>query len=208
MSREADARKTVIAYCRKLYDKGFVPGIDGNISIRVDADTAVITPSGVSKETVTEEDLVYMKLTGEKISGQRDPSSETPMHLAAYVHRSDVGAVIHAHSPNVIAFAMAGRQIDTRCAPFAYDHLGIVGHVPYYAPGSEALHAGVVSAVKNGYQAIILKSHGPMVLGRNMADAYEKLDLLEAYAEMLMKATLLGGADILTDKQLSEIVHG
>lgn len=78
---EAEARKTMIEYCRILYDKGYVPGIDGNISVRVDGDKALITPTGVSKRTVTEEELALVSLSGEFISGKK-PSSETPMHLA------------------------------------------------------------------------------------------------------------------------------
>lgn len=208
MSKEAEARKVVIEYCRKLYDSGMLPGNDGNISVRVDEDTAIITPSGVSKWAVTEDELVYMKITGEKISGHKNPSCESPMHLAVYANRKDVGAVIHAHSPNVIAFAMARKHIDTRYAPFAYVHLGIVADIAYYAPGALGLHKSVVEAVNNGNNAMVLHNHGSMVLGETMPDAFIKTDLLEAYAGMLIKSSLLGGACMMTDEELKEIPCG
>ncbi|MDD5018110.1 MAG: class II aldolase/adducin family protein [Eubacteriales bacterium] len=208
MNNEKKARKRVAEYCRRLYEKGFMPGIDGNVSVRVDSDTAIVTPAGLSKETITPGDLVCMKLTGEVISGSRQPSSETPMHLAAYRLRHDIGAVIHAHSPNATAFALCGKHIDTRYAPFAYMHLGVIGDVPYDAPGTPEFHQSVTAAVKKGYNVIMFKNHGAMVLGANLPDAYAKTDLLEAYAGMLLKAELLGGASVLSDKQLEKIVHG
>ena len=205
MNKENEVRKEVIDYCRKLYGGGFLPGIDGNISMRIDENTVVITPSGVCKGTVTEDELVTMTLGGEVVSGYKKPSCETPMHLTAYIHRPEVNAVIHAHSPNIIAFAMAGKHIDTQCAPFTYEHIGEVCDVSFGTPGSAGLHDGVTAAVKKGYKAIVLQSHGSMVLGVDMLDAFVNTDLLEAYAGMLIKAAVLGGARVLTKQQLSDI---
>ena len=208
MSKEAEVRKVIIEYCRKLYDGGFLPGIDGNISMRLDENTAIVTPTGVCKGTVCEDELVTMTLDGEVVSGHKRPSCETPMHLTAYVHRPEVNAVIHAHSPNVLAFAMAGRSIDMRYAPFTYEHIGRIADVGFGTPGSDTLHAGVTAAVKKGYTAIILQSHGSIILGTDMLDAFVNTDLLEAYAGMLIKAEVLGGARMLSDAQLKHLSCG
>ena len=87
----------VIDYCRQLYAGGFMPGIDGNISMRIDENTVAITPSGVCKGTVKEDELAVVTLDGDVVAGCKKPSCETPMHLAAYIHRPEVNAVIHAH---------------------------------------------------------------------------------------------------------------
>jgi L-fuculose-phosphate aldolase len=208
VSREAEVRKIVIDYCRRLYDGGFLPGIDGNVSMRLDENTAVVTPTGVCKATVREDELVTMTLDGEVVRGHMKPSCETPMHLTAYVHRPEVNAVIHAHSPNVLAFAMAGRSIDLRYAPFTYEHIGAIADVGFGTPGSDTLHQGVTAAVKKGYTAILLQSHGSIILGADMLDAFVNTDLLEAYAGMLIKAEALGGARMLTEEQLNEISCG
>ena len=207
MNSGNNAKSIMIQYCRKLYDKGLMPGKDGNVSLRVDQEMVIVTPSGVCKGTVTEDELVFMKVTGEVISGSKQ-SSETPMHLAAYKIRKDAGAVIHAHRRSIGAFALAGKPIDTRYAPFAYLHLGKIGSVPYITPGSAGLHEAVAEALSSGHAAIILLSHGSLVIGRDIQDAVEKLDMLEAYADMLLKAQLLGGAKILSDKELGEITQG
>ncbi len=206
--KESEIRKEVIEFCRRLYDKGHMPGIDGNISMRVDDECAIVTPSGVSKGRVTEDQLVLMSLTGEKLKGNMKPSSEAPMHLAAFRNRPEVGAVIHAHSPNAVAWAMTHKPLDTRYAPFAYYHLGTVGHVPYLTPGSAAFHQAVTEQIKTGGKAIMLSSHGAMSLGTDMHDAFVTIDLLDAFCNMLIKALSLGGAYVLTGKELDEITGG
>ena len=206
--KEAEVRREVIEFCRRLYEKGYMPGIDGNVSMRVDDERAIVTPSGVCKGYVTEDQLVLMKLTGEKLKGELKPTSEAPMHLAAFIHRPEVYAVIHAHSPNAVAWAMTHRPLDTRCAPFAYEHLGTVGLVPYLTPGSPVFHQAVSEQIKAGRKAIMLSSHGAMTLGSDMHDAFVTIDLLEAYCGMLIKAALLGGAYVLTDKELDAVTGG
>lgn len=208
MDKEVEKRKELIEYCRLIYDRGFLPGIDGNVSVRVDEDTVLVTPTGISKRTVTENELVYIKVEGQIISGNNSPSSETPMHLEAYRQRKEVGAVIHAHSCSIGAFAFAGKTLDTRSAPFAHFHIGTVGEVPYITPGSPALHKKVREAYESGCRALILMNHGSIVLGSNLKDAYQRLDMLEAYARMLLDAQILGGAKLLTGEELREITGG
>jgi L-fuculose-phosphate aldolase len=205
---EAEVRKEVAEICRTLYEKGYMPGVDGNISMRVDENHAIVTPSGVCKGRVKEDQLVLMSLSGEKIKGDLKPTSEAPMHMAVYALRPDVNAVIHAHSPNAVAWAMTRRPLDTRYAPFAYYHLGTVGLVPYLASGSPELHRAVADEIKTGGCAMMLASHGTMVLGADMQDAFAKADLLESYCDMLIKALALGGACVLTDKELNELHAG
>lgn len=206
MSRESKARKELVQYCRKLYEKGFLPGIDGNLSMRVDDKSILITPSGISKKIVKPSELVRISLSGDVLCKDKWPSKETNMHLAVY-NNSDNNAAFHVHSPNATSHALCKKNIDTRYAPFAYYHLGVVGYVHYLPAGSDELHREVVSFIKNKHKVILLESHGVMVLGSNMQDAFAKTDLLESYAGMLINADSLGGAQMLTDAQLSEL-HG
>jgi len=206
MSCERKARKTLVQYCRRLYGKGYLPGVDGNISMRLDEKSILITPSGVSKELVKPSELVRVSLSGQTMDNGKKPSIETNMHLAAFNH-SGTNAVFHLHSPNACAFAMARKNIDTRYAPFAYYHLGEVGYAPYLPAGSEKLHKEVTQIIKDKHIVILLESHGVLVLGADLQDAFVKADLLESYAGMLIKADSLGGAHMLSDKELAEL-HG
>jgi L-fuculose-phosphate aldolase len=206
MSGEAKARKQLAAYCMKIYDKGYVPGVDGNISMRLDEKSFLITPSGVSKQLVKPSEMVRISMSGEVLDKGKRPSIETNMHMAVYNH-SNNNAVCHVHSPNAAAFAISRKNIDTRYAPFAYYHIGEVGYVPYYASGGQELHREIVAFIKNRHKAILLEGHGLIVMGQSIEDAFAKTDLLETYAGILMKADSLGGAVRLTDEQLSEL-HG
>lgn len=204
---EFEAREALAECCRRLYGKGFLPGMDGNISVRVGEDSALITPSGVSKAKITGDMLVHMRLSGEVISGGR-PSSEASMHLAVYRSRSDAGAVIHAHSPNIGAFAVSGKRIDTRCTAFSYFHLGEIAEVPYITPGSAEFHSAVGQRVSEGYNSFLLYGHGSLALGSDIEDAFARMDLFEAFAGMLIKAEALGGAKPLSAEDLAKITGG
>lgn len=205
---ENTQRERLSEYCRKLYRRGFMPGIDGNVSARLDSRHALVTPAGVCKERITPNALVLMALTGENLSDGLCPTSEAPMHLAAYRRRPDIGAVIHAHSVNATAFALARRRIDTRHAPFAFAHLGAIEYVPYCTPGSPALHEAVEAAFAKGHKALLLESHGMLTAGRDLPEAFALADLFEAYAGMLIRAQLLGGAYTLGGDELSKIRGG
>lgn len=206
--KENEARKAVAEYCRRLYEKGFLPGKDGNISARVDPGLIIVTPTGVSKENITEDLLVCLNLSGDVVSGTTKPTSEAKMHIAAYRARPDAGAVIHAHSENIGAFVLARKAIDTRCAPFAYIHLGMIGQVPYITPGTPELHKTVEEELLKGYRALQLMGHGSIVLGADLGEAFERLDLLESFAGMLLKAQTIGGAKVMTKEELDSIIGG
>ena len=200
-------RETLIEYCGRLYDKGLLPGIDGNVSARAGEDTMLITPSGKGKDTLRPKDLVLMDMFGSVI-GDGMPSTEAPMHIEAYRKSLNTGAVIHMHSPYANSFALARQPIDTKYAPFAHFHLGEAGYVEYITPGSPDFHNAVGRCIEEGHIAIVLESHGTMVLGPDIPSAFAKADLLENFAKMLIHAKTLGGAYKLGDDQLHDIVSG
>lgn len=203
-----EKKTQIIQYCRKLYDKGYLPGLDGNVSMRVDEETVLITPSGMGKDIVTEYDLVLVSLDGQTLSSNDNPSIETPMHIAAYKESKNTNAVIHMHSPYATSFALARHIIDTRYAPFAHVHLGDIGYVSYSTPGSKLFHDEVKSFIKKGHHVMLLESHGSMVLAQDIESAYAKADLLENYAMMLLSAKALGGAQMLSEEELKSIYAG
>src|SRR5512140_1717162 len=94
-------RNELIRVNRIVAERGLIRSSDGNISVRLNRSTLLITPSGVYKSSMTPEDLIVMNMDG-KIARAKDglhPTSETLMHLEVYRQRPDVQAVIHAHPP-------------------------------------------------------------------------------------------------------------
>ena len=111
--RAEDAfRADIVEVGRRLYARGYVASNDGNISIRLDPDTILTTPKSVSKGFMTPDMMVVTDLSGRKIRGNRDASSELLMHLEVYKNRPDARAVVHAHPPTATGFAVAGIPLD------------------------------------------------------------------------------------------------
>src|SRR5262245_16038254 len=105
---EEQIRADIVEVGRRLYARGFVASNDGNISARLDEHRRLPTTKSVSKGFMTPDMMVVVDYHGRKVAGDRDASSELPMHLEIYRNRPDVGAVVHAHPPTATGFAVAG----------------------------------------------------------------------------------------------------
>lgn len=138
---------------------GLVRGTEGNASARAGGVIA-ISPSGLAYETLRPEDVCLVTPAGELVEGPR-PSVELPLHLAVYAARPDVGAVVHTHSPRATARPPA---------PVADGR-----------SGTPELGAAVVAAVGAGHE-VVLRGHGPVCLGADLADALERAFALEREA--------------------------
>ena len=111
MNLDTRLREELCQVCRLLYDRGYVVGHDGNVSVRLGEGCLLITPSGVSKGRLEPDMLVVCDLEGRVLEGDRYPSSEMAMHLLIYQERPDVGAVVHAHPPVSTAFAIRQKPL-------------------------------------------------------------------------------------------------
>src|SRR5207237_7815195 len=108
----AELREERVRYARQMLAAGLVSGTSGNLSARTsDGASCLVTPSGVVYESMLGADLVEMGLDGSIRSGRLKPSVDTPIHLAIYRGRADVGAVVHTHSPFATAFSAVGAPI-------------------------------------------------------------------------------------------------
>jgi L-fuculose-phosphate aldolase len=184
-------RQTIVEIGRWLWGKGFIAASDGNISARVDDDTILITPSGVRKGLMSAAQMVKVRLNGEVVEGDLEPSSEMAVHLVIYAERPDIGAIVHAHPPNATGFAVVGIAMEEPFLPEVVARLRGVPLVPFAEPGSWAL-ANLLRPFVRRYDAVLLQNHGVVASGRNLEDAYGKLETVELAAQTLIAAHLLG----------------
>ncbi|MBL1217170.1 MAG: class II aldolase/adducin family protein [Planctomycetes bacterium] len=196
--------------------RGHFAGTDGNISVRLparcsrDADRVMITPSGVRKGRIEPSDLCVMSLDmtdprGSNCRG-RVPSSESKMHLAIYRGRSDVGAIIHAHSPYSVAWACSGLPVPEGLHPEAEVHLGTVPVVPYWMPGSVRVAAQVARTARSpDTTCLLMANHGAVAFGRTLDEAADRLDMLEAYLKMVVALRQIGAEDPLSARNLDDL---
>jgi L-fuculose-phosphate aldolase len=187
-------RRELVRYGRLLYERRLLSGVGGNLSARVDEDTILITPSGFSKGMLVDGDMIRMDIEkGEVVSGGK-PSMETPFHLTFYRHRPDAGAVIHAHPLYCTILAVAGETVRTDLTPEGLMVLGDVPLVPYETPGSERLASRLAEAMAGGGFAFLLERHGAITIGRDLAEAFHRMETLEFLAELQVRAEQAGKA--------------
>jgi L-fuculose-phosphate aldolase len=199
-------RTELVRYGNRLLADGLSVGSAGNLSVRV-GDTVAITPSGVAYPEMADADICPVTLAGVPLAadsaGRREaPSSETPIHLAIYA-ATGAGAVVHTHSPEVIALSAARRELPA----IHYAITGLGGPVrvaPYVRFGSDALAEAAVAAL-DGRTAVILRNHGAVTYGRDLAQAYDRALLLEWLARTYRLALCYGEPAILSAAELDEV---
>ncbi len=172
------------------------PGRTGNLSVR-DGGTVAITPTGVPYDDIVLQGIPILSIDGNRIAGDQEPSSETPMHLGIY-QSLDVGAIAHVHSPWTTTLAVLGEPLP----PVHYMLAAAGGTVPvapYEAFGTVELAETVVETMTEaGTSACILANHGLIAAGSDGADAIETAIAVESTARLYLQARAVGDPNELT----------
>src|SRR5438552_12159709 len=190
---------------RRIWLKGFCAGNEGNHSYRLSEDRVLCTPSLISKGNLKPDDLCVVDMNGKQVSGKRKRTSEILLHLAIYSERADVRAVIHSHPPHATAFAVAGVELPTCIHPEAEVFLGPVKTAAYVTPGDTRLGESIRPFVKDS-NTILLGNHGVVCYGPDLEDAYYKLEIVDAYARILLLTKQLGSIRPLDPNDMKELL--
>ena len=207
---EQQARLAVCEVGRRLHARNLVAASDGNISVRIEEDRYVCTPAGVSVGFMAPEDLVVADGRGESVSGTGKATSEFFTHLAAFEERPDIGAVVHAHPPFATALTIAGLGMTDPVVPEVIACLMAVPTTGYATPGSRE-GADVIRPWICDYDAVLLDFHGALTVGRDVFEAYFRLEKVEHTAQVLHAAHTLGRVRRLEPeavKKLMDYYHG
>jgi len=183
-------RQEIVNFARKIYRKGFVTGISGNLSIRVNDNYLLITPKSKCYEKIKTFDIVLIDLNGKIIEGEREPSSEKKLHIEIYKTRKDVKAIIHTHS--TYACILAAKELSL---PVILDEqkdvLGGEIKVAKYAPCcSNELAYEAVKALENK-KGVILAKHGAVTVGKSINEAFYICELLERLSKIYVYIKLI-----------------
>lgn len=201
MTREASLRADIVEVCRRLYNRGYVPATDGNVSVRLDDNRLLATPKGAAKGFLTPEMLVITDMSGRKIEGARDPSSEILMHVAVYADRPDVQAVVHAHPPLATGFAVAGIPLDRAVLAEVVTTLGSIPIADYGTPSTAELPATVKRYIK-AHDGLLLANHGALTAGKDLYAALYKMETIEHFAHISLTARILGRERVLSREEV------
>ncbi len=202
---ERELRLAMVEVGRCMYEQGYIAGTDGNLSVRLSSGNILATPSGVAKGRLDTSDLVVTDAEGNLVAGDLRPSSELKVHLAAYRLRPQVTAVVHAHPKAAIAHSLAGISLSETVIPETVLTLGMIAATDYDTPGSSALAERMEQALRC-HDAIVMERHGTITLGRDLWQAYHRLESLEHTAEILLMARSLGRVDPLPGSEVERLL--
>jgi len=190
-----EARQIVCDAGKRLIANSLVGGTWGNISCRIDDVRMAITPSGMSYETLTPDDIAIVDFSSDDATweGRHKPSAEMKLHIAIYRERKNINAVIHSHSMNASTVAVARREVP----PILDDMVQIIGptiRVAEYAlPSTKKIVKKTMSALK-GRNAALMANHGAVCIGQSMEEAFTCTFVLEKTCKAFIEAEFLGGA--------------
>ena len=204
MMTHSDVARHIVAVCRDLYAKGFVTATDGNVSARLPNGNILATPTSVNKGRVTDTDLVEVTLAGVPVKPGQIPSMELGMHLFVYRERPDVRAVVHAHPTYATGFATARIPLNQPLFPEVIFGLGAIPLAEFATPSTPDVAASIAPFVKTA-NAILLMNHGVVTYGKDLDDAYFKMEKVEHAAHIVFVARVLGGEAPLTAEQVQKL---
>jgi len=189
-----------------LHQRGFIAACDGNLSVRLDKNRVLVTPTAMSKGMMTPTDLVIVDMHGRKIKGRREVTSEIGMHLLIYRMRPDVNGIVHAHPRTATGFAAAGLALDQPLVCEVVIGLGQIPLAPYGTPGTPELAATLEPLIPD-YDAILMANHGVVTYGADLQSAYMKMETVEHFAQIALVAHLLGRQQPLEGAELEKLVE-
>ncbi len=194
----------VVDIGQRLYQRGLIAGTDGNISARLDENHIAITKSGISKGQMNKSDLVVIDNAGNIIDSSSTPSSETGMHVHLYKKRPEIGACVHAHPPYATAFAVAGIALDQEILPEVVLFVGDIALTDFAFPGTPAVAESLDPLMAN-HDAFLLKNHGLVTIGRDLDEAFNRMETVEHFARIFYLARSLGNVDTLARQDVEKL---
>ncbi len=188
-SREKELRRQLCDFVRRGYRQRLLISTEGSFSARLDADSFLVTPYAADRAALEVEDLVLVR--GGACEEGKTPSRAARNHAALYARHPRIGAVVNACPVNATAFCVTGAPFDTRTIPESFLLLRDVARVPF----EHAFQNGtsLADAVSPERPAALVENDGVVVVGTDVLDAFDRLEVLESTAEALINSRPLGG---------------
>lgn len=193
-------KQEIVDCCRRSLELQLNFNTQGNISVRVPATGLIaITPTGLEYDQMTAADLVVIDADGRRVEGDRQPSSETDVHLVVYRRRPDVNAVVHTEPVYSNVFGVLGRPIEAVLVIYSR---GPVPVIPFMPSNSTEFGEAMVE-VLGDRNAVIWGNHGLMTVGADLASAFKCSLAVETAARVQHAAPCLGQPHVLNNAELA-----
>jgi len=199
-----ELKQQIVKTGKKLGKKGLSPGYSGNISTRYGR-YFLISPSGLPLDDLKEDDVVLIDENLKIIDGKKKPSSEAQLHIEIYKKRHDINAIIHCHAPKASAFAVSETPLSLPILTESILHFGKTIPVAKYHLFSTPEVAQETAQYFDKNDVVLMQNHGVVLGGKDLKDAYYRIDTVEYTAEVILYAKLLGTPKELTPDEIQEI---
>lgn len=188
--RAQELKKQIVAAGRKLWLRQYVDGNGGNISARLTPEYVICTPTMLSKDDLSFEDLSLVDLECRQIIGIRAQTSEIRLHLEIYKEVPEAQAVVHCHPPYATAYAVAGVVPPGNLVPEQEVFIGPVVLAPYQTPGTQEF-ARTVFPMAHRHNTILLANHGIVCWADTVMHAEWYAEVIDTYCKTIMIASQL-----------------
>lgn len=199
-------RTEIIEVVHKGVEAGLIRLSAGNISARTHDGHIAITPSTLPYDQMVADDITIVNLAGKVVDGNRAPSSEVPMHCCIMRNLPHFNAIFHTHSLYAMSFAALAQEIPVVCLELIVCG-GPIPVTPWACPSTEAAGDEVVKLLVQSprLRAVLLRNHGPVMVGETLDEAYRRAFDLETGATVYHQAKQLGEPTILSSEQIAEV---
>ncbi len=201
---EAELRQRMLAACLKMNATGLNTGSSGNLSVRLDADHCLITPSGVPYDEMSPDDMAVLDMNG-RWSGPFRPSSEWRFHRDILKARPTVDTILHTHSRHATALACQGRDIPAFHYMIAAAGGDSIRCAPYRTFGTAELSEVALTAL-DSRKACLLAHHGMIILERTPERALALAAEVESLCAVYLLATQTGPVEPLNAAEMRKVV--
>jgi L-fuculose-phosphate aldolase len=202
--REQELRRHLVEICHRMYRQGFIAAGDGNVSAKLDDERVLVTPTGFHKGFIKEDDLIVTDVHGRRLKGAHKPSSEFLMHELAYLERPDVRAVVHGHPPITVGLALAGVTLAQCVLSETCLVLGAILTAPYTTPTTQEVPDTLRPYVRQT-NAIVMDRHGALTLGRDLDEAYNRMEAMEHASKITHAARVIGPVSPLPPREVDKL---
>ncbi len=207
-SAEANAlRAEMIRTGRKLWERQYVDGNGGNISVRLGAEFVLCTPTMLSKADLEVGDICLSDLNGKILAGDRTLTSELLLHLEIYKANPRAKAVVHCHPPYATAFAITGTAPPNGLIPEYEVLIGPAAVAPYETPGTQAFAETILPFVHE-HNTILLKNHGVVCWADTVTHAEWLCEVMDTYCRTYLIAKQIGEPlGVIPDDKIDDILR-
>ncbi len=200
-SEELAARRDMITLIRRSYKMGLFTATHGTYSVRLADDSFLITPFGMDRAYLEEDDLVRVK--GDMKEVGKVPSRAVNMHAKVYQHNPEIRAILQAHPLNAMAFAVTDANFDPRTIPESYILLRDIQKVPYGKIYTDPV--GIAKSFGPAHPAMMLEDDCVIVTGDSLLQAFDRLEVLEATAHSIINSMGIGKIVHIKDEEVEDL---